>query len=152
MNNSKHWFTPWIFWLHLPPWKIDNSGCQKTFGIPTADLRWTRASRANSGIQRISIFTKNVTLHDRSVLFIKAVGSGRGQTFPLIPEAPGLEKGTRAVKTCNFKFHRSKSVLSHRLGQTGAKSGNACFKISSPATNRCTSSFTAYLEARKGKN
>ena len=43
------------------------------------------------------------------------------------------------------------SVLSHRRSQAGAKAGNACFKISLPATKRCTSSLTAHREARKGK-
>ena len=59
-------------------------------------------------------------------------------------QAPELEKGLLSSK--NLKFG-----VSSKNPNIGAKAGNACFKISLPATNGGDSSFTAHLEARKGK-
>ena len=64
---------------------------------------------------------------------------------------PGPSRGGRGKTVKPEISSQQLSVLFHRRSQAGAKAGNACFKISLPATNRCASSFTTHLEARKGK-
>ena len=87
-----------------------------------------------------------------SQCFYKGRRDGPGITVKSYLD-PELEKGPRSGN--NLKFQITSQQLSNQfssIDEAGAKAGNACFKISFPATNRCASSFTAHLKARKGKN